>query len=133
MGIGPPPSLTCLADRFARLMSNRTRKDDHRREPRFDVVGHLTGSFALVETLRVRNLSSGGVLVETSRPLPQSSVHTLHFTPETGLAGIQARVVRVTPSEAGTGYTVALEFTNLVPSALAVIERILGANGGSLA
>jgi len=43
---------------------------DRRQRVRFEVVGELWGSLATTVVVRVRNVSQGGMLVESPRPLP---------------------------------------------------------------
>jgi hypothetical protein len=51
----------------------KRRLGDRRGRPRFEIVGNLVGSLEILQRLEVRNLGSGGALVETSLDLPLGS------------------------------------------------------------
>jgi hypothetical protein len=76
------------------------------------------------QTLTVSNLSGGGALVHSPRPLPPNSVHSIELESVSEAVILQARVVRTTPSH-GSGYVVALEFVEPPPAALEQILRML--------
>jgi PilZ domain len=78
------------------------------------------------QTLTVSNLSRGGALVQSPRPLPPNSVHTIELESDSDAVILQARVVRTTPLH-GSGYVVALEFVEPPLAALEQIQRMLSA------
>ena len=101
----------------------RTRAGD-RRSPRFEVVGSLSGTLMATQMLAVRNLSCGGALVQSPRPLIPNSKHTIELESAAGTVVLQARVVRATPSQ-GSAYAIAFEFVDLHPTALEQIQQML--------
>ncbi len=108
----------------------RTRAGD-RRSPRFELLGVLSGTLMTTQQFDVRNLSRGGALVQSPRPLAPNSEHTIELESATGTVVLRARVVRATRSH-GSSYAVAFEFVDLHPTALEQIERMLSleASGG---
>ena len=55
---------------------------DHRKFSRLPIEGSLTGDITVALPLEVTQISAGGVLVETDRPLRLESLHELRFALE---------------------------------------------------
>ena len=76
--------------------------DDRRRSPRVEMLGRMQGrTVALGLQVRVREISLGGMSIETSEPLDVGSVHEFNLTLGDG-ATIQltGRVLRTAESAA---------------------------------
>lgn len=108
-------------------MSLQERTNDRREAVRFEIVGRLKGTLAIIETLRVENLSLGGALLTAVRPLDRDTIHTLQLESNTHVATLQARVARVTHIEHDKAFAVALEFLDPEPSAHDSIEAMMKA------
>ena len=78
----------------------------------------------VTQLLAVSNLSCGGALVQSSRPLIPNSKHTIELESASGTVVLQARVVRATPSE-GSTYAIALEFVEPHHTALDKLQQML--------
>jgi hypothetical protein len=109
----------------------RARTTDRRGAARFEIVGRLSGSLLVTEALRICNISRGGALLQSSRPLGGGTLHTIQLEFDASVATVHARVVRVDRSTAANEYTVALEFVDLTPSALETIERLTQSGEGA--
>ena len=66
---------------------------DHRKFARLPIEGSLTGDITVALPLEVTQISAGGVLVETDRPLRLESLHELRFALEGTALVIRGRVV----------------------------------------
>lgn len=96
---------------------------DHRRFTRLPVEGSLTGDITVALPLVVTQISAGGVLVETDRPLRLESLHELRLNVDGLPLVVSGRVVhsRVVDLAADTlTYESGLEFIS--PSAHAQDE-----------
>jgi hypothetical protein len=78
----------------------------------------------VTQLLAVRNLSCGGALVQSPRPLIPNSEHTIELNSASGTVVLQVRVLRATPSE-GSAYAIALEFVEPHPTALERLQQML--------
>ena len=114
------------------LMTSKSRQSDRRGAARFEIIGRRGASLVLTELLRVVNLSRGGLLVETARPLNDDATYAVQIESNALVSSVQARVVRVSRA-AEEIYHVALEFVTVEPTASTTIDQMLQAGGSSRA
>ena len=69
----------------------RRRLGDRRSRRRFEIVGQLWGALETVESLRMRNVSQGGALLESRFALAVDSVHRVRLPAEGQGCDVQAR------------------------------------------
>jgi PilZ domain-containing protein len=81
-------------------------------QPRFEIVGRLRGSVASLDQLPLINLSAGGALIESRRPLAANSVHSIRLKSGAALQDMMVRVRHVRPiwTAGEQRYLVGLEF-----------------------
>jgi hypothetical protein len=91
-------------------MHNTSREVDRRSALRFEVVGQMRATAAVDEPLRIRNMGSGGALVEAPWPLTEKSVHTVRLQQGLTFATLDARVCHVRRAETAASYLIGLEF-----------------------
>jgi hypothetical protein len=110
-------------------MPYKERLGDRRGDLRFEIIGQLWGSLDAVELLPLRNLGTGGALVESRLPLKLEAVHAVRLMFEEKVNQLQVRVRHVTPMESTDGerYLVGFEFIDPGASALEQIDRIVAA------
>jgi hypothetical protein len=108
-------------------MTFKARSADRRHAARFEVVGSLPCHATVLRRLVVRNLSCGGLLLESPVPLP-ASVQTIQLESSETTVRLKARVLRTSPSERNT-FTVAMEFVDPEAALLAQLQRILAVEG----
>ena len=111
------------------LMNWRRSTSDRRGAARFQILGRLSGGLLTNEALRICNISRGGVLLEAERPLVVGTFHTIQLQSEASVTSAHARVVRVNRSPGGPEYAIALEFIDLTPSALEMVDHLLQSGG----
>ena len=101
----------------------------HRRlASRSKVVGKRWGMLDALEPLRVRNLSSSGMLVECPNPLEVGSIHEFQVIDGTTAVRVRAAVRHsslMRRASAERYFLVGLEFLNLSARLSAVVERWL--------
>ena len=90
-------------------MDWRHRGRDRRSSPRFDVVGRLCGSALSAQQATVRNVGAGGVLVESSWPLPIDARVALRLTSSLSGGHVATRIRHIRVQE-GPIHLVGLEF-----------------------
>jgi hypothetical protein len=110
-------------------MAFKERLGDRRSDLRFEIIGQLWGSLETVESLPLRNLSTGGALVESRMPINPEMVRSVRLSLGQQVNDIQVRVRHVTSEKgpAGERYLVGLEFVEPSAAALAQIDRIVEA------
>ncbi len=94
-------------------------RGDRRRADRFEVVGDLWGNAGTVEALAIRNVSVGGLLVESRRPLPVDGRYRVRLVLGPVAGEAYARVSRVSSATDETRrerYLIGLEFLDLPPA-----------------
>lgn len=108
-------------------MTTNRRLGDRRSRPRFEIVGQLWGALETVEPLELRDISRGGVLLESRLPLTPDSVHRLRVAFNDFIADVQARVrhVRTVTKPAGDHYLIGLEFLHVQQAALDRIDELV--------
>lgn len=103
-------------------MDWRHRGRDRRSSPRFDVVGRLWGSAISAQQATVRNIGAGGVLVESSWPLPIDARVALRLPSSLTGAHVATRIRHVQLQE-GPIHLVGLEFSS---ADAALLDEIAG-------
>jgi hypothetical protein len=86
------------------------------------------------ELFRIRNLSRGGALAETTIPLSADSFRRARLVVGDYVNEIEVRIRHVRPTRGPTGeerYLVGLEFENLHPSVLEHIDHVMAVRGSS--
>ena len=73
----------------------RRRLGDRRIRRRFEIVGQLWGALETIESLRMRNVSPGGALLESRFALAVDSVHRVRLDIEGQWCDVQGRVRHV--------------------------------------
>ena len=97
--------------------------EERRRSPRRQVQG-LSMAVPVAESVRVLDLSSAGVLLETTSPPDLGAIAKLRFSVggEPLAADVEVRRVTAGPS----GYRVGARFVELTPVHRRLIERFMG-------
>jgi PilZ domain len=109
-------------------MSSKNRLGDRREHLRFDISGQLWASLEFGERVIVRNLTTGGMLIETSLPPALRPIRAAQVAFEQRNSRITVIVRHVSPaSEAlhSDRYLVGLEFVNLSPTQHVDLERLV--------
>ncbi len=109
-------------------MSLKNRLGDRREHLRFDITGQLWASLDFGERVIVRNLTAGGMLVETSLMSAFKPIRAAQVAFEDRTSPITVIVRHVSPvQEAAQNdrYLVGLEFVNLSPSQQVDLERLV--------
>ncbi len=102
---------------------------DRRQAVRFEIIGELWGTVTTTHTLPLVNLSDGGVLIESARPLPVGSVQRSRLAFDFGASDIVETVVKhVKPAAAGR-YLVGMAFVDLSAEARARIDAFITSRG----
>jgi hypothetical protein len=109
-------------------MSTKNRLGDRREHLRFDISGQLWGSVGFGECVIVRNLTTEGMLIETSlspalRPIRAAQVAFDRRGPQ--ITAIVRHVSPASPALQADRYLIGLEFVNLSPSQQADLERLV--------
>jgi PilZ domain-containing protein len=110
-------------------MSTRNRLGDRREHLRFDISGQLWASLDFGERVVVRNLTTGGMLVETSLMSAFKPIRAAQVAFEDRSTPITVIVRHVSPlpeAAHNNRFLVGLEFVNLSPSQQVDIERLVG-------
>jgi hypothetical protein len=101
---------------------------DRRRSARVDLLADLQGHVVtLDERIRVRQVSHGGLTIETSAPLSPRLVHEFRVSSGDRSALVRARVAhsRVQVQGDSVAYLSGLEVVEPAPEALAILEEIV--------
>jgi len=101
---------------------------DRRLASRFEIVDKQSGILDALEPLRVRNMSSDGMLFECPNPLTVGSIHEFQLIDGSTSVRVRAAVRHSSPvrqSSADRYFLVGLEFLNLQARSSEVIERML--------
>jgi hypothetical protein len=99
-------------------------------------VGDLWGTLETVLRLPLRNVSPGGVLIESHVPLVAESVHRLTFRCDGQEAAAQVRVRHVKPAISIDGertYLIGVEFLSVHPALIGQVARWMSADGDEIA
>lgn len=103
---------------------------DKRGAERVLVTGELRGDMMVFQPMLVRDISSGGVTIETLFPLRIESLHDLRLTLGKTSVVVKGRVVHSRSSDGGqhiVSYRSGFELVDPSPSASRVIEEFLEA------
>lgn len=112
-------------------MRPQVRLGDRREHLRFEVAGQLWASVDLGERVVLRNLATGGALIETSltsalKPIRAAQIALDEHGPELNV--IVRHVSPTAASPTGDGrYLVGLEFVNVSPTQRVGLERLVRA------
>jgi hypothetical protein len=110
-------------------MSLKHRLGDRREHLRFDISGQLWASLDFGERVIVRNLTTSGMLIETSLLSAFKPIRAAQLAFEERASPITVIVRHVSPLQetAQTSrFLVGLEFVNLSPSQQIELERLVG-------
>ena len=102
---------------------------DRRRSARVDLLAELQGHvLTLDETVLVRQVSEGGLTIETSAPLSPRLTHEFRLCLGDRVALVHARVRHSRVQLAGDAvtYVSGLEFVDPSPEALALLADLVG-------
>ena len=102
---------------------------DRRAFMRFEVVGRLHATATATQAVRARDVSDGGLLIETPCPIPVDSVLTLKVAAPQLESEVEARVRHVT-TDPGGSLVLGLEFQTISPALLQFIREWLAALAG---
>ena len=105
-----------------------TQMDHRRAHLRFEVLGRMSASLLSSETLRVLNLGASGALVEAALPLPPNAEYRMQLVLDTHVSEATVKIRRVAEFRRDTGparYRIGLEFMEVTPEAIDVINRIV--------
>ena len=101
---------------------------DRRRSARVELLAHLQGQLlALDEVVRVRQVSAGGLQLETSAPLSLREEHELRLAFNDRSVIVRARVLhsRVSIDSDHVTYVSGVEFISPSPDAVALVTDLL--------
>ena len=106
----------------------RRKLGDRRNRPRYDIVGDLWGTLETVLRLSLRNIGSGGALLESHMPLPGESIQRVTFSWNGQDTTTQVRVRHVERRILEDGeptYLIGVEFLAVHPVLATEIDRLL--------
>jgi hypothetical protein len=107
----------------------QTRLGDRREHLRFEVAGQLWASVDFGEQVVLRNIATGGALIETSLPCVAKPIRAAQIAFHERGAELNVIVRHVSPvtgsPDGGTRYLVGLEFVNVSPAQRVDIERLV--------
>jgi hypothetical protein len=98
---------------------------------RFEVVGNLHATATAEQPVRVRDISDGGLLIETPCPLPVDSIVNLKAAAPQLETEVEAHVRHVTTDPGGT-LLLGLEFQTISPPLLQFIRDWLASLAGQV-
>jgi hypothetical protein len=111
-------------------MSAKNRLGDRREHLRFDITGQLWASLDFGEDVVIHNVTTAGMLVETSLTpafQPIRAAQVAFEQPQSAVTVIVRHVSSVEETPHGNRYLVGLEFVNLSPSQQVDLERLVSA------
>jgi hypothetical protein len=101
---------------------------ERRRSARVDLLAELEGHvFTLDETVRVRQVSQGGLTIETTAPLSPRLTHEFRVAAGDRHAIVRTRVAhsRIQVQADTVVYVSGLEFVEPAPEAVAILEEVV--------
>lgn len=101
---------------------------DRRRSPRVDLLADVQGHVVtLDERVTIRQISHGGMTVETTAPLSPRIVHDFRLSAGDRSAVVKGRVVhsRVRIDRDVVTYLAGVQFVDLAPEASALVDGFL--------
>ena len=105
-------------------------KDDKRDAERIQILGELQGEVMVFQPMAIRQISRGGVQVETAFPLQLCSLHELRLTLDDKSVIARGRVVHCSISDVDqelVTYRSGLEFIELSERVASVIAGFIDA------
>jgi hypothetical protein len=115
-------------------MATMDWRPDRRRSTRVDLLADLQGHvITLDEAVVVRQISDGGLTIETTAPLSPHLAHDFRLTVDGRSAIVHARVrhSRVKVAGDAVAYLSGLEFVDLSEDGRALVAAILDRAGGA--
>jgi hypothetical protein len=110
-------------------MTPKPRLGDRREQLRFEVAGQFWASIDLGEDAVLRNIGTGGVLVETGLTCLSTGIRGAQIAIDERGSEVTVIVRHVSPvtgsPNGGTRYLVGLEFVNVSPAQRVDIERLV--------
>ena len=100
---------------------------DRRDRVRFEVFGFFWGNLDVREAVRVRNLTSGGALIEADEPLAVESIQSICLTidGQPTLSQVRVRHVRPAPDTSTAKFLVGVEFLSASSAFQEAVERLV--------
>lgn len=100
---------------------------DRRNRVRFEVFGAFWGTFDVGDSVRVRDLTHHGALVESNQPLAVESIQRvcLVLDGQPTLADARVRHLRQITTFAGTKYLVGIEFLTTSVAFMEAVDRLI--------
>ena len=101
---------------------------DRRLDERIPILGELQGEIMVSEPMQIREISRGGLTVESRAPLHLNSLHELRLTLIAASVVVKARVVHSRISDVDQDivtYRTGMEFVELSDRARAAIAAFL--------
>jgi hypothetical protein len=100
---------------------------DRRSRVRFEVFGQFWGTFDAGDSVRVRDLTRHGVLVESTQPFAVESIQRVCLTVDgqPTLAAARVRHLRPTATERGARYLVGMEFLTASVAFTDAVDQLL--------
>jgi hypothetical protein len=96
---------------------------ERRRSPRYALQAELPAGIPLFLTVQVPEISQGGVLLQSSRPVNVGVRAPLRLTIAGQSFTTEVAVTRVSPSSAAGGYQIGAAFVAIEPEHQELIER----------
>jgi hypothetical protein len=109
-------------------MSPRVRLGDRREHTRFEVAGHLWAALSLGQRVVIRNIGTGGALLEAKLPPGLRTMRSGQIALRDGGADVIVSVRHVSPMTTVPGddrVLLGVEFINVSPDARADIDRLV--------
>lgn len=102
--------------------------DEKRETERLDILGDLPGAAAVVQPVSIKQLSRGGVLVETPVPLQPNTLHEFRLALGDRSVIVKGRVAHCRVSDVDqeqVRYRAGIEFVELPSAAADAIGRFI--------
>jgi PilZ domain len=99
-------------------MAWKQRVSDRRSRPRYEIVGTLRGTLVTHEELSLDNISPGGFALDAACPLDIDSIHSVRLETPEAVIDVDVRVRHCTPHGDAGRYSIGVELTRPLPSAL---------------
>ena len=98
---------------------------DRRTQVRFEVFGAFWGTFDAGDSVRVRNLTPQGALIEAHQPLAVESIQSVCLTLDGQPAVADARVRHLRHNGEPDSYLVGVEFLTASTAFLDAVDRLV--------
>ena len=111
-------------------MTLNERLGDRRAELRYEIIGDLWATLVATRPLPVLNLGSGGMLVESTGPMPVGSLQRLRLVVGDLASDVAASVRHVTLAQGKPDtYLVGMAFVDVPTAAQQRIDAFVGGTG----